>query len=207
VLGNEKETQRKVLTKTVDIDVEGIVRKIQGLEVDDSKYAICYFKLLKAKPTVTQLLPSPFQHMKNALIQQAATYPNNIPVSGQRVQSFSCYFCGVPGCKIGTCEIVNEYTKAGCVVRDGRMVLYADKSLIAWNSQGLKILVDSCFGGPLLVPAGIPNDQETGQIQMLFVTGTLVEEHEDNSEEEDVEQGTLQPQMLLKNLLQEHQKL
>ena len=119
--------------KTVDVDVEGIVRKIQSLKVDDSEYAVCYFKLLEAKPTVAQLLPSPFQHMRNALVQQATTYPNNIPIPGQQVCSLNCHFCGAPGCRIGTCEIVNEYAKAGRVVRDGRMVLYADKSPIAWN--------------------------------------------------------------------------
>lgn len=60
--GQEKETQWEVLMRSVDVDVEGIVRKIQGLKVDDSKYAVCYFKLLEAKPMVTQLLPSLFQH-------------------------------------------------------------------------------------------------------------------------------------------------
>ena len=149
------------MTKTVDVDVEGIVRRIQGLKVDDSEYAVCYFRLLEAKPTVTQLLPSLFLHMRNTLVQQAATYPNNIPIPGQWVCSLNCHFCGMPGCRIGTCEIVNEYTKADHVVHDGRMVLYADKSPIAWNSQGLRILVDACFGGPLLVPAGTPKDQET----------------------------------------------
>ena len=161
VLRDEKETQQEVITKMVDVDVEGIVRKIQGLKVDDSEYAVCYFKLLEAKPTVVQLLPSPFQHMRNALVQQAATYPNNIPVPGQQVCLLNCHFCGTLGCRIGTCEIVNEYAKAGCVICDGRMVLYADKNPIAWNSQGLRISVDTCFGGLLLVPAGTPRDQET----------------------------------------------
>ena len=68
VLGDEKETQQEVMMKTVDVDVEGIVRKIQGLKVNDSEYAVCYFKLLEAKPTVTQLLPSPFQHMRNVSV-------------------------------------------------------------------------------------------------------------------------------------------
>ena len=175
--------------KMVDVDVEGIVRKIQGLEVDDSEYAVCYSKLLEAKPTVAQLLPSPFQHMRNALVQQAATYPNNIPIPGQQVRLLNCHFCGVPGCRIGTCKIVNEYAKAGCVVCDGRMVLYTDKSPIAQNSQGLRILVDTRFGGPLLVPAGTTKDQETARIQMLFVSGTLVEDEEDVSEEEGVEKS------------------
>ena len=57
--------------------------------------------------------------------------------------------------------IVNEYAKAGRVIHDGRMVLYADKSPVAWNSQGLRISVDAHFGGPLLVPAGTLKDQET----------------------------------------------
>ena len=99
--------------------------------------------------------------MRNALVQQATTYPNNIPIPGQRVRSLNCHFCGMPGYRIGTCKIVNQYAKAGRVVHDGRMVLYADKSPIAWNSQGLRISVDACFGGPLLVPAGTPKDQET----------------------------------------------
>ena len=189
VLGDEKETQQKVMMKTVDVDVEGIVRKIQGLEVDDSEYAVCYFKLLEAKLTVAQLLPSLFQHMRNALVQQAATYPNNIPIPGQQIRSLNCHFCGAPGCRIGTCEIVNEYTKAGRVVCDGRMVLYTDKSPIAWNSQGLRILVDAHFGGPLLVPAGTPKDQETARIQMLFVSGMLLEDEEDVSEEQGVEKS------------------
>ena len=136
-MGDEKETQWEVMMKMVDVDVEGIIRKIQGLKVDDSKFAVCYFKLLEAKLTVAQLLPSPFQHMRNALVQQAVIYPNNIPIPGQQVRLLSCHFCGAPGCMIGTCKIVNEYAKAGRVVCDGRMVLYADKSPIAWNSQGL----------------------------------------------------------------------
>ena len=90
------------------------------------------------------------------------------------------------GCRIGTCKIVNEYAKAGHVVCDGRMVLYADKSPIAWNSQGLRISVDACFGGPLLVLAGTPKDQKTAWIQTLFVSGTPVEDEGDVSEEEDV---------------------
>ena len=72
--------------------------------------------------------------MRNVLVQQAATYPNNIPISGQWVCLLNCHFCGVPGCRIATCETVNEYTKAGHVICDGRMVLYADKTPIAWNS-------------------------------------------------------------------------
>ena len=99
--------------------------------------------------------------MRNALVQQAATYPNNIHIPGQQVCSLNCHFCGMLGCRIGTSKIVNEYAKAGHVIRDGRMVLYADKSPIAWNSQGLRISVDACFGGPLLVPRGTPKDQET----------------------------------------------
>ena len=160
-MGSEKEAQQEVTTKAVGVDVEGIVRKIQSLKVDDSNYAVCYFKLLEAKPTVAQLLPSPFQHMRNMLVLQAATYPNNIPISGQWVHSLNCHLCGMPGCRIATCKTVNEYAKASCVVHDGRMVLYADKSLIAWNSQGLRISVDAHVGGPLLVPAGTPKDQET----------------------------------------------
>src|ERR1700678_3232967 len=115
-LKDKEEAKKEVQTKMVDVDVDGIVRQIQGLKVDDSKYTICYFKLLEAKPTVAQLLPSPFQHMHNMLVQQAATYPNNIPISGQRSRSFCCHFCAMPGCRIGTCEIVNKYVTAGRVL-------------------------------------------------------------------------------------------
>lgn len=52
-------------SKTVDMDVDGIVQWIQSLKFDDSKYAVCYFKLLEVKPMVAQLLPSPFQHMRS----------------------------------------------------------------------------------------------------------------------------------------------
>ena len=40
-----------------------------------------------------------------------------------------------------------------------------------------------------MVPAGTPKDQETAQIQTLFVSGTLVEDEEDVSEEEGVEKN------------------
>ena len=60
--------------------------------------------------------------------------------------------------------------------------------IIPWNSQGLRILVDAHFGGPLLVPAGTPKDQDTARIQTLFVSGTLVEDGGNVSEEEDVEE-------------------
>ena len=185
-LGSEKGAQQEVTTKAVGVDVEGIVRKIQSLKVNDSEYPVCYFKLLEAKPTVAQLLPSLFQHMRNMLVQQAATYPNNIPISGQQVRLLNCTFCGMLGCRIVTCKTVNEYTKASHVVHDGRMVLHADKSPIAWNSQGLRISVDAHFGGLLLVSAGTPKNQETAQIQTLFVSGTPVENKGDTSEEKDI---------------------
>lgn len=51
-----------------------------------------------------------------------------------------------------------------------------NKSLIAWNGQGLKVLVDAHFGGLLMVPAGIPKDQKTVWIQTLFVSGMADEE-------------------------------
>ena len=154
---------------------------------DDSEYAVCYFKLLEAKPMVTQLVPSPFQHMKNTLVQQAATYPNNIPISGKWVCLLNCHFCGIPGCRIGTHKVVNKYAKASHVIHDGKMVLHVNKSPIAWNSQGLRVSVDARSGGPLLVLAEIPKDQGTVQIQTLFVTGTPVEDKGDISEKEDVE--------------------
>ena len=56
-------------------------------------------------------------------------------------------------------------------------------------SQGLRILVDAHFGGPLLVPADTPKDQETAQIQTFFVSGTPVEDEEDVSKEEGVEKS------------------
>ena len=59
----EEEARKEVQSKTVDMDVDGIVQWIQSLKFDDSKYAVCYFKLLEVKPMVAQLLPSPFQHM------------------------------------------------------------------------------------------------------------------------------------------------
>src|SRR5271168_365836 len=151
-LKDEEDARKEVQSKSVDVDINKIVWRIQGLKVDDSEYAVCYFKLLEAKPTVAQLLPSPFQHMHNVLVQQAAMYPNSIPISRQHSRSFCCHFCLMPGCRIGTCGIVEKYITAGCVVRDGRMVLYLDKSHIPWNLQGLKVSVDSCFGGPLVAP-------------------------------------------------------
>ena len=151
------------------MDIDGIVQRIQGLKVDDSKYAVCYFKLLEARPTVAQLLPSPFQHMRSLIVQQAAMYPNSIPISGQRARSPNCHFCGKPGCRIGTCNTVNDYIKAGRVIRKGRMVLYSDKGSIAWNSQGLKILVDIRFGGPLPIPT-VVSAPETTMIQTMFVS-------------------------------------
>src|ERR1700678_3853636 len=116
-LKDKEEAKKEVQTKMVDVDVDGIVRQIQGLKVDDSKYTICYFKLLEAKPTVAQLLPSPFQHMRNMLVQKAATYPNNIPVSGKWSRSFNCHFCLMPECKIGACGVVEEYIRAGVWTR------------------------------------------------------------------------------------------
>ena len=152
---DEEEAKKEVQSKSVEVDIDGIVRRIQGLKVDDNEYAVCYFKLLEVKPTVAQLLPSPFQHMHNVSVHQAATYPNSIPVSGQRPRSFNCHFCSMPGCKISTCGAVEEYIKAGRVIREGRMVLYVDKSPIAWNPQGLKLSVDCRFGGPLVAPGAI----------------------------------------------------
>src|SRR5882757_1082276 len=165
-----EEVKKEVQSKTVEVDIDGLVRRIQGLQVDDREYAVCYFKLLEVKPTVAQLLPSPFQHMRNALVQQVATYPNNIPIPNPRPRSFNCHFCAVPGCKIGTCEVVNDYVRAGRVIREGRMVLYTDKSPIAWSSQGLKVSVDFRFGGPL-APVGTTNSNtETSQIQTMFIS-------------------------------------
>src|ERR1700678_2154478 len=169
-LKDEEETRKEVQSKSVDVDIDKIVWRIQGLKVDDSEYVVCYFKLLEAKPTVAQLLPSPFQHMRNALVQQAATYPNNIPISGQRSRSFCCHFCAMPGCRIGTCKIVNKYATAGCVVRDRRMVLYVDKRQIPWCPQGLKISVDSRFGGPLVAPGTSDKVPDTARIQAMFVS-------------------------------------
>ena len=60
---DEEEAKKEVQSKVVDVDIDGIVRQIQNLKVNDSEYVVCYFKLLEAKPTVAQLLPSPFQHM------------------------------------------------------------------------------------------------------------------------------------------------
>ena len=60
---DKEEAKKEVQSKVVDVDIDGIVRRIQNLKVDDSKYVVCYFKLLEAKPMVAQLLPSPFQHM------------------------------------------------------------------------------------------------------------------------------------------------
>ena len=165
----EKEAKREVQTKIVDVDINGIVRRIQGLKVDNSEYAVCYFKLLEARLTVAQLLPSPFQHMRSVIVQQAATYPNSIPISGQHARSPNCHFCGKPGCRIDTCNTVNDYVKAGCVIRKGRMVLYSDKGSITWNSQGLKILVDIRFGGPLPIPTVI-SALETTRIQTMFIS-------------------------------------
>src|SRR5271168_1004689 len=107
-LKDEEDARKEVQSKSVDVDIDGIVRRIQGLKVDDSEYAVCYFKLLEAKPTVAQLLPSPFQHMKPSAVHQVSTYPNNIPIPPQRARSYNCHFCGLPGCRIGTCGIVNE---------------------------------------------------------------------------------------------------
>ena len=160
-LKDEEDARKEVQSKSVDVDIDKIVWRIQGLKVDDSEYAVCYFKLLEAKPTVAQLLLSPFQHMCNVLVQQAATYPNSIPISGQRSRSFCCHFCAMPGCRIGTCEIVNKYITAGSVVHDGRMVLYVDKGQIPWCLQGLKISVDSRFEGPLVAPGTSDNVPDT----------------------------------------------
>ena len=131
---------------------------------------VCYFKLLEAKPTVAQLLPFPFQHMRNILVHQAATYPNNILIPTPRL--FNCHFCAVPGCKIGTCEVVNEYIKAGCIIREGRMVLYVDRTSIAWSAQGLKVSVDFCFGGPLPVIETKEATPDMTRIQTMFISCT-----------------------------------
>ena len=52
---DEEEDRKEVQSKVVDVDVDGIVRQIQGLKVNDSKYAVCYFKLLEVKLTIAQL--------------------------------------------------------------------------------------------------------------------------------------------------------
>ena len=78
----------------------------------------------------------------------------------------------MPGCKIGTCEVVNEYIKAGRVIREGRMVLYADRTSIAWSAQGLKVSVDFRFGGPLTVLGTKEATPETTRIQTMFVSCT-----------------------------------
>ena len=75
----------------------------------------------------------------------------------------------MPGCRISTCEIVNKYITAGRVVRDGRIVLYVDKSQIPWCPQGLKISVDSRFGGPLVAPGTSDKVPDTFRIQAMFV--------------------------------------
>ena len=167
---DEEEAKKEVQSKVVDVDIDGIVRRIQNLKVDDSEYAVCYFKLLEAKPTVAQLLPSPFQHMRNVLVQQTATYPNNISIPTPRL--FNCHFCAMPGCKIGTCEVVNEYIKAGRVIREGRMVLYADRTSIAWSAQGLKVSVDFRFGGPLPVLGTKEATPDMTRIQTMFISCT-----------------------------------
>ena len=61
----------------------------------------------------------------------------------------------MPGCKISTCEVVNKYIRAGHIVCEGKMVLYADRGPIVWNVQGLKISVDFHFGGPLPTPGAV----------------------------------------------------
>ena len=186
---DEEEAKKEVQSKSVEVDIDGIVRRIQGLKVDDNEYAVCYFKLLEVKLTVAQLLLSPFQHMHNVSVHQAATYPNSIPVSGQRPRSFNCHFCSMPGCKIGTCGTVEEYIKAGRVIREGRMVLYVDKSPIAWNPQGLKLSVDCRFGGPLVTPGAIDKAADSSRIQTMFVScipasdpvvSAVVQEEEDS---------------------------
>jgi hypothetical protein len=152
---DEEETRKEVQSKVVDVDVDGIIRQIQGLKVDNSKYTVCYFKLLDVKLAVAQLLPFLFQHMHNVLVQQAATYPNSILVPAQCPCSSNCHF------RIGNCEVIFEYIKAGCVIQEGRMVLYADRSPIAWNAQGLKISVDFCFKGPLPAQETVETTLET----------------------------------------------
>ena len=49
--------------------------------------------------------------------------------------------------------------------------------------------MDAHFGGPLLVPADTPKDQETARIQTLFVSGMPVEDEEVVSKEEGVEKS------------------
>ena len=78
----------------------------------------------------------------------------------------------MPGCKIGTCEVVNEYIKAGHVIREGRMVLYADRTLIAWSAQGLKVSVDFRFGGPFPVLGTKEATPDMTQIQTMFISCT-----------------------------------
>ena len=78
----------------------------------------------------------------------------------------------MPGCKIGTCEVVNEYIKAGCVIHEGRMVLYVDRTSITWSAQGLKVSVNFCFGGPLPVLGTKETTPEMTQIQTMFVLCT-----------------------------------
>ena len=80
------------------------------------------------------------------------------------------------GCKIGTCEVVNEYVKAGRVICEGRMVLYADRTSIAWSAQGLKVSVDFRFGGPLPVIGTKEATPDMTRIQTMFVLCTLAPE-------------------------------
>ena len=50
------------------------------------------------------------------------------------------------------------------------MVLYVDRSPIAWNPQGLRISVDFHFGGPLAPPGTADKPPETTRIQTMFVS-------------------------------------
>ena len=72
-------------------------------------------------------------------------------------------------------------------------MLYADKSPIAWNNQGLRISVDFRFGGPLAPSGLVNNTPDTSQIQALFVSCVPPVDHvvsasiqEEQEEDDDV---------------------
>ncbi|KAJ7174020.1 hypothetical protein C8R43DRAFT_943648 [Mycena crocata] len=146
----ESLTDNKYDTAKKDVkteEVEGMIRQLNSMSLDDPSYGATYFKVLsmdttgiaakcvrapKVQPNYTQRPPRNFASGLNVAPQAAppATYPNNIPLNtgaGSGPQNYShpeamridgCFGCHDPDHRISECPKLRDLLQKGIIKRD-----------------------------------------------------------------------------------------
>ncbi|KXN87992.1 hypothetical protein AN958_07842 [Leucoagaricus sp. SymC.cos] len=124
--GKESEEVRmKTVTfkerRQLEEDIEGLSRKLHGLNVADAEYMAVYMKLMIAAPVLinTVLKPAQWSMMNTTMTAQIsqpvvqAALPHHHHPSNQRLYDPSCHFCKDLKCGIHACPIATEYVCTG----------------------------------------------------------------------------------------------